>query len=128
MSEHRNTAFTLLEMIAVVIIVGILATIAIPQYARFRERALDQEAISGVRFLQQAQRIFYMENNRYYPAAGADGNINTINANLKLSLSNQSWAFTAASNGVSTAARQGRVWTLTVAGINATCAPPANCF
>ena len=42
----NQKAFTLLELIIVVIIIGILATLAIPQYIDFKEKAITAEALS----------------------------------------------------------------------------------
>ena len=41
----NKKAFTLLELLMVVIIIGILATLAVPQYQNFREKAIAAEAI-----------------------------------------------------------------------------------
>ena len=45
----NNKAFTLLELIIVVLIIGILATWAMPQYEKFREKAIAVEAINIIR-------------------------------------------------------------------------------
>ena len=42
----NRKAFTLLELLMVVIIIGILATFAIPEYAKFEEKGIATEAIN----------------------------------------------------------------------------------
>ena len=42
---RNNKAFTLLELLMVVIIIGILATIALPQYENFKEKAIVSEVV-----------------------------------------------------------------------------------
>ena len=41
----NKKAFTLLELLMVVIIIGIIATFAIPEYAKFKEKVTAVEAI-----------------------------------------------------------------------------------
>ena len=42
---RNKKAFTLLELLMVVIIIGILATIAVPQYQNFREKVIVSEVV-----------------------------------------------------------------------------------
>ena len=50
--------FTLIELIIVVIIIGILATIAIPQYLTATERAKGGKARSAVSLIMSAEKMF----------------------------------------------------------------------
>ena len=85
--------FTLLELVIVIIIIGILATLGIQQYIPARERALEQEAVSNLQLIRQAERIYRMEMGTYYPANGREDNINNINNALKLSLNENNWDY-----------------------------------
>ena len=76
--------FTLLELIIVVIILGILASISIPQYRRTVERAIDKEATTNLKLIRGAQRIYKMEIGRFY--ASTSPHIENINRHLRLNL------------------------------------------
>jgi len=52
-------AFTLVELLIVIIIIGILATIAIPQYSKMVARSKDAEAMTFLRTIEQAVLLYY---------------------------------------------------------------------
>ena len=62
---YKNGAFTLIELLVVVLIIGILAAIALPQYEKAVEKARMTEAVIIVKSIAEAQKRFYLENNRY---------------------------------------------------------------
>jgi len=90
MTKRNCRGFNLIEIIAVIIIIGILTSIAIPNYIRSRERALGQEARANLKLIAAAEKIYRMETTTYYPASESESSIGTINTNLKLSLSSGS--------------------------------------
>lgn len=66
MSKMRNhKGFTLIELMIVVAIIGILAAIAIPQFASYRQRAQDSAAKSALKNLATAQEDYYVQHNIY---------------------------------------------------------------
>jgi len=48
-----------------VLIIGILAAVAVPQYQLAVDRSRLSEGISLIRTVAQAEQVFYMENNTY---------------------------------------------------------------
>ncbi|MBI3323520.1 MAG: type II secretion system protein [Candidatus Omnitrophica bacterium] len=62
MKRARATGFTLMELLIVVIIVGILAAVALPQFARMTRRARAAEATTTVGAILTAEWVYYQEN------------------------------------------------------------------
>jgi len=60
--------FTMLELIMVIIIIGILATLAIPQYTSFMEKARASEAVNTIGAIKTAQSMYQLETGNYATA------------------------------------------------------------
>ena len=66
--RNRRSGFTLLELLVVVIIIGILATFAIPALLGFIDRAREAEAKAVLSQALTSGRLFNMENPGTWPA------------------------------------------------------------
>jgi type IV pilus assembly protein PilA len=64
---RSNKGFTLIELLIVVAIIGILAAIAIPQFAAYREKAYNSASNSDLKNLKTGMEA-YMADNQEYPA------------------------------------------------------------
>lgn len=61
----RNRGVTLIELVVVVAVIGILASIAVPAYRDYIMRANRSEARSALLALATAQEKYYLECNSY---------------------------------------------------------------
>ena len=73
-SKLRDTeGFTLIELLIVVVIIGILAAIAIPQFSSTKEKAFDAAAKSDLRNIMTAQEAYFADNQEYHTGSASDG-------------------------------------------------------
>ena len=69
--RKSSAGFTLIELLVVVLIIGILAAIAVPQYFKVVEKGRFAEATACFSTVKGAQERYLLKNNTY-TAANAD--------------------------------------------------------
>ena len=99
---NRPKAFTLIELLIVVVIIGILASIAIPKFSATREKAFISSMKSDLKNLATQQEIYHNSQFSYgttlaiVEASTSDGVTITINE-----ATGSGWAATASHAGLS---------------------------
>ncbi|MCV9879512.1 type II secretion system major pseudopilin GspG [Brenneria izbisi] len=63
--QQRQRGFTLLEIMVVIVILGVLASLVVPNLMGNKEKADRQKAISDIVSLESALDMYKLDNNRY---------------------------------------------------------------
>lgn len=91
----NEKGFTLIELLVVVAIIGILAAIAIPQFAEYRRRAFDARAQSDLRNAMTAEEAYFVDHEEYTATAtdlpGFESS-NGVTVSLAVAGGNQDWS------------------------------------
>jgi prepilin-type N-terminal cleavage/methylation domain-containing protein/prepilin-type processing-associated H-X9-DG protein len=66
----RERAFTLIELLTVIAIIGILASVLIPVVGSMRQAARSTACLSNVRQIAAAVQLFAADNKGYFPGSG----------------------------------------------------------
>ena len=102
--------FTLIEVLIVVIILGILATIAIPQFARMTRKARLAEAWTNLAAIRTGESVYYMEESAYTTNIGQLDAGEATSTNFTYSVNVSGSTFNAASAGSTTATNGITAW------------------
>lgn len=68
---HRQTGFTLIEVMVVVVIIAILSAIAVPQYSDYVTRSKITEAVAGLSDMRVRMEQYFQDNRTYVGACAA---------------------------------------------------------
>ena len=64
-NDGGEKGFTPIELLVVVLIIGILSAVALPQYTKAVEKSRAAQALAVLNSLAQAQQSYYMANGQY---------------------------------------------------------------
>lgn len=62
----QDNAFTLLEILVAVMVVGVMAAVAVPKIGQAIEKFRAQEAVHLIQTLAASQERYYLDNDEYY--------------------------------------------------------------
>lgn len=87
----NKNAVTLMELMVVVVVVGLMAAFALPNYTKANNKAEERQMITNLRAIVAAQEIYKAQHGDYWPAATtavptANIGVAALNAALRLSI------------------------------------------
>ncbi len=109
---RRKIAFTIIELLIAVIIVGILAALALPQFTKSIESTKGKEAIAALHQIRTAERTYRIAENTYWNTKAIVADNSAINAQLNLFLdtrANRNWDYIISAGADTFTARARRI-------------------
>jgi len=74
--------FTLIELLVVVLIMGILASVAMPQYFKSVEKSRMTEAKTALEAIESACERYYMQKGTFYADGGMDTSLSELDIDI----------------------------------------------
>jgi len=97
--QKSQNAFTLMELMIVVIALGIIAGFGIPNYNKSQERVVERDGEYNLGTIASAMEMFSVRNDGAY-ALGSDlDNVGEINTTLNLGIIQQGMVYSCTGNG-----------------------------
>jgi Tfp pilus assembly protein PilE len=94
---------SLVEMIITILVLGVLLSMGIPQFAQSLEQSRANVAGANLRAIWSAQRLYWLENRTYSPDLDTLLNANLIDPSLTTATAPYTYAVTNASSSTFTA-------------------------
>ena len=115
----KNKGFTLIELLIVIAIIGVLASIAIPQFMSYSRRGFDADVRSNVKNMIMAQETYFIDVDTYADGTGTSPAFTSrgfrLSPNVNIVSTNFSTFFTVTANAIKGCSPGTGVWTFTSA-------------
>jgi len=77
LKSKRANGFTMVELLIVIAIIGILASIVIPAYISYKNKAYNASALSYLQYVSKAEENYWLNAQSYIAAPAGDGPTNS---------------------------------------------------
>jgi prepilin-type N-terminal cleavage/methylation domain-containing protein len=101
----NRRGFTLIELLIVVVIIGVLATIAIPKFANTKQKAIMASMKTDLRNLVTAEEAYSADSVRYTTDLGTGYTATTGNVLGTIALTGDGWTATITNTNLQTPLR-----------------------
>jgi len=102
LTQKSLSGFTLIELLIVVVIIGVLATIAIPKFSAMRTKSYVAAVTSDLKNVASQQEVYLSNNNVYAASFAALGMTATDAVTVSINEADgRGWAATATHSGLS---------------------------
>jgi prepilin-type N-terminal cleavage/methylation domain-containing protein len=90
----NKKGFTMIEIIVVMVIIGVLAAIAVPNYLTFIEQGACRSAVNNLSLIAQAQKNYYFNKGTYYISPNPAANdLPSIDSTLNLNITDDYFSY-----------------------------------
>lgn len=123
MRDHKRIdGFTIMEILVVVIIIGVIASFALPRYGKSVAQSHYQDMVMQLSAIRTANQIYFAQTSMYWPHPTYVGDlqITGINSNLGLNIIENNVTYNCTPTGVAT--------TFSCTGVYQGGDPPATSF
>jgi prepilin-type N-terminal cleavage/methylation domain-containing protein len=99
--NNNRSAFTLTELLVVVVLVGILAVLAMPSFRNAQRRAIDKEAKTNLKIMETAYKVRVLEEGAGAVCSDNSDCNNTFDLDLPPAPPAGNWLYQAVVTGLS---------------------------
>ena len=86
MAINKRKSITALELIVVVVIIGLLAAITVPNFRKALIKSREKLAKANLQMILSAQKLYRASNGNFWPDSGNSTDLDEINKALNLDI------------------------------------------